>query len=231
MLIPVPLGVIADSRPNGGGGGGGPTATFQQAAASGTDGTSFTFTAQPIGTASATRRVVVAIGYGGPAAPGAISSVTIGGVTATIDVDSGALTNNRRVAIASAVVPTGTTADVVITFGVTVGRVGIGVWTLSSGAPTGQTALVANNATGTLTVTTVAGQVVIATGYASRASGTLSTAWTNATERYDQTTENTFDITTGADAVAAGTSTAIPFTVTSDVTTSQANGFVAAAYG
>jgi hypothetical protein len=79
-----------------------------------------TFAAMPIGTASANRRVIAVITLGATYL-GSPSSVTIGGVTATMQVftGSGASTSSysSQIVFAWADVPTGTTADVVVTGG------------------------------------------------------------------------------------------------------------------
>lgn len=191
---------------------------------SGTDGTSYTFAAQAIGAAAANRRAIVAFGYAATGTP-LPSSVTIGGVAATLDADSGALVGNRRVAIYSAIVPTGTTADVVLTFPSTVARLGMGLWTIG-GNPTGQSNSQPNIDSGTLTVTTVAGDYVVACGYISQ-TVSLSVNWTGATERFDANVEGTTDDFSGADVQAAGTSTAIGFSTSA---VSNQEGFLAAAY-
>jgi len=202
------------------------TATYQTAASDTTDASSYSFTSQPIGSASASRRVVVAIGWG--AASGiTLSSVTIGGVSASIDADSGNATGNRRVYFASAVVPTGTTATIAITLSATAARIGIGVWTLTGGSATGQTAANINNASGTLTVTTAVNDVVLAAGFSSHTSNSVTTTWSSATERYDAQIENVFNAHSGADTVATTTSTGIGFS--NDVVTSQ-RAHLAAAY-
>ena len=74
-----------------------------------------TFTAVPIGAASASRVVVVAIGALWAGSGPYITGVTIGGVTATLDTTTPP-GGWMRSAIARATVPTGTTADVVVTF-------------------------------------------------------------------------------------------------------------------
>lgn len=221
--MPHKSGIIASAKAAVGGGGG--ASFFKQAYTDGTDGTTFTFASVPIGTASATRRVIVGIGWGGASAT-TLAGVTIGGVTATIDVDSGAAIGNRRTVIASAIVPTGTTANVVVTMNASTGRMGIGVWAADGINPTGQTAIVINAASGTLTTTTAVGAKVIAVGYSSRTSGSIIATWTGATERYNQVTENTFDNTTGADTTAVGTSTSIDFATDAG----NARAYVAAVY-
>lgn len=73
-----------------------------------------TFTAMSIGTASADRVVIATIGVDGNATNGVISGVTIGGVTATKRSFVDANANGFGTYIYEAAVPTGTTANVVI---------------------------------------------------------------------------------------------------------------------
>lgn len=194
------------------GGGGSISSTFQQATADTTDAASYSFASQAIGAASASRRVVVAVGWASAAAV-SLSSATIGGVSATVDADSGNSGSNRRMYFISANVPTGTTATVALTLSGTAARVGIGLWTLTGGAATGQVATdVTTSTTGTLTVTTAVNDVVLAAAFFSGTSGTATAAWSSATERYDAQIENTFNSHTGADTVATTTSTGIGYT-------------------
>lgn len=88
-------------------------ASYESTATSTADATNYTHSGVAIGTASAGRRVVVmvtstynsAIGY---------ASATIGGVSATIHFNYANTTDQHEVGFISAVVPTGTTADVVV---------------------------------------------------------------------------------------------------------------------
>lgn len=85
------------------------------------DGQTVTFTGVSIGAAAADRYVFVEIPYyNGTTSNYSIASVTIGGVLAKIHsqkfVPTGA-TAHGGVALVSALVPTGTTADIVVTFG------------------------------------------------------------------------------------------------------------------
>ena len=80
----------------------------------GTAGPSYTFTSLSIGTADASRKVYVCVGTR-RAAGGAVSSMTIGGVSASAVVSVSTNSNANSVAIWCAVVPTGTTATVVVT--------------------------------------------------------------------------------------------------------------------
>ena len=140
-------------------GGGGITATFQAAPIDATDLSSYSFASQPIGTASGTRRVVVAVSARN--ASRSVSTLTIGGVSAAQDAVSAAATAFCE--IWSAVVTTGTTATIAVTIsGGTVGGMGLGIWSLTGGSATGNnSASNVNSATLTQSVTTTAGDVVI----------------------------------------------------------------------
>jgi len=179
------------------------TATFRASAVDAADLTTYTFSSQPIGTASGTRRVVVSIGTNSTRT---ISSVTIGGVSATVNATN-TLSGTAHVALASAVVPTGTTADVVVTLDAAGLGMGIGVWTLTSGAATGQTAS-GNGDPTNLTVTTTAGDIVIAYAFTSGITTALF-VWSVATERFEEDVYSTTTTHSGADAVAVGSSTAV----------------------
>ncbi len=89
------------------------TRTFLQAAA-GNNSTTFTFTAQNLGAEDAGRYIVVCCGARLGATARTITSVTVGGVTADIAVTTNTTTAGAGVAIA--LVPTGATGDVVVTW-------------------------------------------------------------------------------------------------------------------
>ena len=178
--------------------------TYQTNAVDAADLTTYTFLAQAIGAASATRRVVVPVLTNSARA---VVSVTIGGVAATIDKAFNAA-GVGTVAFASAVVPTGTTADVVVTLdGVGLGC-GIGVWSLSKGAATGQFAQSTGADPVPLTVTTLAGDFVIAYSFTTGV-GTALFVWTGATERFEIDVYSSTTTHSGADVVAAGASTVV----------------------
>lgn len=77
----------------------------------------YTFTAQAIGAAAANRRIFVSATSSATSINAAVSAVTIGGIAATIHAATANTGNTRNgvVAIASAIVPSGATADVVVT--------------------------------------------------------------------------------------------------------------------
>lgn len=102
-----------------------PIVIYRGHAESTSDLTTYTFAAQPIGDAAADRRVHV--GVGGSQSIRTISSVTIGGVTATQNIQHSG-DQASTAAIYTANVPTGTTADVVVVWSGGQQRCGIGIW-------------------------------------------------------------------------------------------------------
>jgi hypothetical protein len=94
--------------------------------------TTYTFSSQSIGSASADRIVVVGIASRNTSASTVINSVTIGGNTASIDVqDSNSTSNYNICGIASLLVTSGTTADIVVTFSGAQLRAGIAIYTVT----------------------------------------------------------------------------------------------------
>lgn len=85
--------------------------TFGSTSQTSTAATSHTLTVMAIGTASLTRRVVVVVSLVASSGTDTVSSVTIAGISATKDAET---TGQIATAIFSAIVPTGTTATVVI---------------------------------------------------------------------------------------------------------------------
>lgn len=79
--------------------------------------TSFTFTSQSIGVANANRVIIVCVsGFRAGATLGTLTGVSIGGITATRIYNS-LFTASSRSSIWAAVVPSGTTATVVVSHG------------------------------------------------------------------------------------------------------------------
>lgn len=160
-----------------------------------------------IGTAASDRRVIVAVhGVDGVSASPTISSATIGGVSATIICQT--TVNARAVTgIIIAAVPTGTTADVSITFSSGLVRAAIGVWTCTGLTSSTAVDSGTSGATpGTKTLTTVAGGFAV--GAISEFAGNTFT-WTNLTEDYDATITTDGGSYGGAHAATSTTSLAI----------------------
>lgn len=165
-------------------------ASYLQAATSTTDATSYTFADQGAGDAAADRSIVaVIVTRAVGTTPRTVTGVTIGGVAATIDVQKTHINANQTaVAIARAVVPTGTTATVVITLSGTVARLGCALYRVTGAAmavtSTGDAGGSAGGAISTAAMTTAAGGVLIA-GYG-HGVAVDGIAWTGVTEDFDQ---------------------------------------------
>lgn len=136
---------------------------------------SFTFSGADIGAASATRRVVVAV-MAGQSSSSDVTAVSIAGVSATIHVAASGFF--LTTAIASAEVPTGTTGDIVVTFGGNKGECAIGVWALDGVEATPQDADTNHVTASSISVTSTCDDAyVIAVAGGGSASGGLS-SWT-----------------------------------------------------
>lgn len=153
-------------------------------AESGSNASSYTFSGVSIGTATSDRLVVVVVtsaDTGGNTA--ALSSVTIGGNAATIHVSSG--TSEFITAVASLLVPTGTTANIVLNFSNSIGRAACQtyrVWDYNDATPNAT-----STSGGTTNATSRSATVAIpSTGgvavYGVMCDGSRSVTWTNATE-------------------------------------------------
>jgi len=152
------------------------------------DATSYTFSAVSFGAAASNRSIVVGIG-GGRSSSGArnISSVTIGGVTATIaaEQDSPAASGSNVAGIAFAEVPTGTSGDIVVTWNATMSRCGIGVWSATDLGPVLDTGGDADDACADLTSTLVGSEGAVAFYHLYDEGQITGVSFSNATERYE----------------------------------------------
>ena len=206
------FGVLAAALPAAGGGT--LTGAFLQGAGDSTDLTTYTYASQNLGTASSDRVVVVAVS-GRQSSARTITSVTIGGVSATEIGTRGSSQNPLGIWMAA--VPTGTTGDVVATFSGAMLRSTIILWAVTGGA----TLSGASSGTDTATVTGVTGGFIIAAANTTGSGATFT--WTNATERYDAVQESSL-ATSGADATTVGSTT-----ITATPTIASTNGIVVVA--
>lgn len=125
-----------------------------------TDNTTYTFSGVAIGAAQSDRKVIVAVDWRAAAAV-TLSSATIGGIAATIDFQ-GNVATSTGIAFISAIVPTGTTAAIVLNFSGTVVRVGHQTYRAVGATITPSSTAI--HATGA-TVTNPTGGFVIASGF------------------------------------------------------------------
>lgn len=137
--------------------------TFLQSNTSTTDLTTYTFSSENLGAADSGRYIIVAlIGHRTTAVACSLSTLTVGGVSATIIKQSG--TTQYATALAIALVPTGTTGDIVATWNGTCSRMGLSVYRALNVNPTPEAdgLSTANPQTSTLSVS--AGSVQVAIG-------------------------------------------------------------------
>jgi len=163
-----------------------------------TNSTSYTFSSSAIGTASSNRKIVV-----GPVsnrAPGTTATaVTVGGISATSVIGQTSNNGEQRAELWEAEVPTGTTADIVVTWAATADSCGIGVWAVYDAAASASDTA-SDDGVPTLleeNLTIPAGGVAISVA----CSGSSATyTWTNLTEKYDATVEGTVTFSGASDA-------------------------------
>lgn len=160
-----------------------PSITFTDSDGSASDLTTYTFTSKSIGTENPTRKVIVSVSSIADALGStSISSLTVGGISATVAV-SQVSGDGGFCGLAIADVPTGTTASVVVTMANLQSRMGIGVWAaydLTSSTPTDTATSTADPAS--LNLDLVAGDIAVAAVF-NNTNGTAT--WTGATERFD----------------------------------------------
>lgn len=178
------------------------TITYLQLTKDATDLSTYTFSSVNFSTASTDRRIIVAISgrtQDGTSSGNVISSVTIGGVSATIAVQAQNSGNVQGIAIA--LVPTGTSGDVVVVFSETMTNADIATYRttgIGSNVATSIGTSTANPLTANINV--VAGGVALA--LAKSDDGATTATWAGLTERYDEGDANTNDISGASDAFA-----------------------------
>jgi hypothetical protein len=152
------------TRAAGGAGGSGvviiryPTPTaiaYQSSAIDVNNLTTYTFASQPIGIPAFNRYVLVGVTARSLITGVIITSMTIGGISAPVVYQTDAGTTNTMAGFAVALVPSGTTGNVVVTFNTPMVYASIGVWTLRnllSTTPQATTFFTDPNTGGTLNV-------------------------------------------------------------------------------
>lgn len=159
------------------------TGAFLQAAGDVSDTASYAFANQPLGPTHAARIIVVAVTARKVAPSATISSITIGGVSATVAVTS--TQGGNTAAIAYATVPTGSTGTVVVNWSAVVLRCGLAMWSIRGAAATVTTAS-AFGAVGTSITGTTNGFVIAASG---NTADSQTYTWAGVTKRYEAAVE------------------------------------------
>lgn len=159
--------------------------------------TTYTFSSHPIGTAAGDRKVAIIVSGVASGAPRSVSTLTVGGVSATlVTAKQNSGNTGYAIEIWQANVPAGTTGDVVVTWDNAMLFCGIGAYAIYNAALTAYDtgSSEANPMTDTLDIP--AGGVAIGGG---AETATATFAWTNLTEDYDETIESTSDHTGASD--------------------------------
>lgn len=198
--------------------------TWTDGVAENSGGTTITYSARAFGAADANRVIAVYIGARMVTA-NTISSVTIGGVSAsvatgTVQQQGGA--NGVNSAIYYASVPTGTTGDVVVTYGAAAARTGISIYSVITSTPTPSTGTGQNAASGnpSYALDVPAGGGGLAGVSQSSASG--ATTWAGSTaEDFEATATGPTEIST-AHTTATGSITIAPTFASTAYTSSAA---------
>jgi len=160
------------------------TYSFAGSAVDANNLTTYTFSNHSIGTASATRKVVVCIAGNGTAAGRSVSSVTVGGASATELIDYQNPTGTDQVSAMYQIdVSSGTTANIVVTFNDTMADMGIGVFAVYDAAVSVTATDTDPSEPGALSINVPANGVVIA---CSRSDNGTTCTTTGVTEAYDE---------------------------------------------
>lgn len=167
---------------------------------------SYTFTATSIGTAASDRIIVVAVGTG--VASQTVSSLTIGGVSATQQVTR---SSSETASLHTLAVAAGTTADIVVTLSASCDFCGIAVWAMYgvTSATATHTSTSASDP-GALSLNISAGGVAVA--YQIHRAGAETFTWTNATENFDALVESAIAYHSGASDAFASAQTGLAIT-------------------
>jgi len=180
------------------------SASYITSTSVGSTSSSYTFNSVNIGDADTNRTVVVTVSWNAGASGRLLSSATIGGVSATLLQTSNAA-GYERSAIIYANVPSGTTANIALTFNGTITNgIAIGIFRLLNVTTVTSPVYNAHNNTTTTYTTNIsvnAGDYVIS----ALGVGNGVANWTNTTERYTYTKSN--DYLEGASTTALTTGT------------------------
>lgn len=156
------------------------TVTYLSLTGSGVDASSYTLSGTSLGAPAADRYIVAVVWTDAVAGSISISSVTIGGVSASLVTS--ASTSGTVLAMYIANVPTGTTGDVVASFSATSDDHHIALWALTGLTSTTPIDTDSNTSNAALTMTSEVGGVIIGAAWAA---DPITYTWSGATENYD----------------------------------------------
>lgn len=185
--------------------------SFLQAASDTTDVTTYTFSSQNLGTAASDRHIIVAVAARALGATACtISSVTVGGVAATISHQvSNNTTNSNVVGLAIAAVPSGTTGDIVVTLSRSALRCRIAAYRATTINPTATdtgTDTTAASSQVSDTIDVPAGGCAVAVTMVAIVTPPTTWTWGGVTEDHDATVETSASVSGASSAFAASQS-------------------------
>lgn len=196
------------------------------------DTATYTFTDHAIGTASADRVVLVAVSLRSPTAGVSISSMTIGGVSATeiVEASTGA---NATSAIYGLLVTSGTTATIVVTPSATGQRCQVSVYAMTGngGSTTAHATATDTTAPSSTTIDIPINGSAVGISYAVDSGAVGAATWAGLTEDNDATLENTSNAYSAAHLDSTGGATGLSIGVTwANGTPDGAEAFCAASF-
>lgn len=205
-----------------------PSLAFQASATAIGSGSTYTYNSQAIGPAAANRLVIVAVHSLQSAGARTISSVTVGGISATVIPGTTFTTTTAHgdydSALYAASVPTGTTANIVVTMSgsVTGGGGGISVWAAydlsSTTAIDGDGAINTSGSPANIPSLTTANSGFLVASAMAYAFGAFSVSWTNATKRSEVSVgSNPYVVISAADAATTGAGVAVTASVSGTI--------------
>lgn len=177
------------------------TITYLQTASSSTDLSSYSFTSQNFGPALSSRQIICCVSgrtQDGSSSGSVVSSVTIGGISATLSVQGQNTGNTQCIAIAS--VPTGTSGTVDVVFAETMTNADISLYSAINVSTTASDTGTSTASVGTYDLDVPAGGVAVA--MMKNDDGSLTATWAGLTETYDAQDANGNDISGSASAFA-----------------------------
>ncbi len=191
-----------------------------------TDLTTYTFSTKSFGTATSDRIVVVGIAARSSTGSITISSVTIGGVSATVRASAiNAGSGTEFASIYTASVPTGVTGDVVIVFSGGMQRCAVMIYRMvgaSSAVPNdSQTDTTLTGQVLSVSMNCPANGVIIGAGF-SASGGTAASTWTGITEDADAALETAANNYTSASLAFVAQQTGLTVSATFDASVARA---------
>tara|TARA_R110002020_G_scaffold467684_1_gene691461 strand:+ start:358 stop:1017 length:660 start_codon:yes stop_codon:yes gene_type:complete len=180
------------------------TGSFASSGVSTADLAAYTFSGVALGTAATNRHIVIAATTAGGSAADA-SSVTVGGVSASLVVRASG-SDHTRAELWIASVPSGTTGDVVITWSGTKDRCGYAAWAMYGASASASDTATDSDTTPSFTIDVPANGYLIAGAGFNGPSSVPTATWTGVTEDYDETTKPNSGQTGGSVALATAAS-------------------------